>query len=140
MTAQTLYPDVAGDFRSWLRTHPYLTDLQAARVFFRIPGVPNFPLTQMSLLDDTNQDGQAPIVNAMIGLTVWGGSYADVTNIANGIKAACHEMNPGTAIGTSTIGLNAELIGSVDSPDPDDGRPRKVLTVSLTARRRAVGE
>lgn len=140
MTVQTLYPDVAGDFRSWLRTHEYLTDLQGARVFFRIPDTPAYPLTQLSMLNDPNQDGDMPIVNALIGLTVWGGSYAEVTDIANGIKAACHQMNPDTVIGATTIGLNAEVIGSVDSPDPDDGRPRKVMTVSLDARRRAVSE
>lgn len=140
MTVQALYSDVAGDVRSWLRTHPYLADLQAARVFFRIPDVATFPLTQMSVLDDTNEDSEAPIVNALVGLVVWGGTYQQVTDISNGIKAACHEMQPDTLIGAGTVGLNAEVIGATDSPDPDTGSPRKVITVSLTARRLAVGE
>lgn len=137
---QALYSDVAGDVRAWLRAHPYLTPIQDGRVFFRVPDVATFPLTQMSMLNDTNQDGDAPIVDAMISLIVWGGSYDDVCAIANGIKAACHEMQCDTPIGTGTIGLNAEVIGSVDSPDPDTGSPRKAITVSLTARRREDGE
>jgi hypothetical protein len=139
MTEQAVYPDIMGDVRSWLRVHPYLVDIQGARVFFSIPEGATYPLTQLSMLDDSKQPGEVPLVDAMIGLTLWG-AYGDITNLANGIKAAFDTMPPGTAIGSGTIGLNADVIGSTDGPDPETGTPRKVLTVVLTARRREIGE
>lgn len=138
-----LYPDLMGDARTWLRIHPYLTALKAddnvtsllaARVFFRIPDVATFPLIQLYDAGTINQPGEAPVVDGQLGLTVWGGTYKQVSDITNAVKAAFHLMPPGTRMGATTVGLNADVTGSVDSPDPDTGAPRKVLTVALTAR------
>jgi hypothetical protein len=142
MTVQTIYADVMGDLRSWLRTHPYLTALQDgtghsllnARVFFRIPDGPTFPLVRIYRAGGANQDGQVPLEDVQAGIDVWGGSYTDVVAIANAIKAALHLMNPGTRLGSGTVGLNADVIGEIDAPDPDTGNARKVLTALLTVR------
>lgn len=140
MTVQTIYADVMGDLRTWLREHPYLTALTNSdngsllngRVFFRIPDATTYPLIRIYRAGGANQDGEAPLEDVQVGIDVWGGSYADVTSIANAVKAALHLMNPGTAIGSGTVGLNADVIGEIDSPDPDTGNARKVLTAVLT--------
>lgn len=148
MTVQAIYADTMRDVRAWLRTHPYLTALTAtdgtsllnARVFFRIPNAPSYPLVRIYEINTVNQDGDAPIVDTMIGIDVWGGDYQQVADITLALRAAFHLMAPDAPIGATTIGLNADVIGSVDSPDPDTGRPRKVLTALLTSRARAAGE
>lgn len=132
-TTHGMYGDVLGDFRGWLRQHPYLTSL-SGRVFFRIPESPTYPLLRIYRAGGGNQPGDAPIEDVQVGIDIWGGSYGDITTVANGLKAAMHSMPSGTKMGQSTVCLNGEVIGEVDSPDPDTGNPRKVLTVLLTTR------
>lgn len=138
-TPHGLYPDTLGDVRTWLRQHPFLTAL-SGRVFFRIPDAAAFPLVRIYDAGTVNQAGEAPIIDAQIGVDVWGAlktsgaTYADITAIANNVRAAFHLMHSGTVLGVTTVGLNADVTGSLDNPDPDTGAPRKTLTVLLTCR------
>jgi hypothetical protein len=137
-----VYPDLLGDLRTWLRAHPYLTALKTGsgasllngRVFFRIPDDAIFPLIRIYDAGITKQPGEVPIIDGQIGVDIWGGTYADVTAIRNAVAAAFDLLDSGTLIGSTTVVLNAESGTSVDSPDPDTGAPRKVLTPTVTAR------
>ena len=132
-TTHGLYGDVMGDLRGWLRLHPYLSSL-SGRVFFRIPERPTVPLLRIHRSGGGNQPGEAPIEDVQVGIDVWGGTYAEIVTLTNDIKSALHLMPSGTHLGTSTVCLNADVIGEVDSPDPDTGSPRKIITALLTVR------
>lgn len=138
MTTTSLYADVMGDLRSWLRAHANLASI-SGRVFFRIPDDPTFPLIRIYRAGGGNQPGEVPIEDVYVGIDVWGGSYDEVTTLANGVKAALHLMLPDTLLGSTTVGLNADVTGEIDTPDPDTGRPRKTLTALLTVRAAAGG-
>ena len=129
-----IYPDVLGDVRTWLRAHPWVQPLVSGRVFFRLPDNPTFPCVRIYDAGTTQQPGEAPIVDAQVGIDVWGGTYQQVKDITNAIAAACHTLSPGSKIGTTTVVNNADPGTSIDSPDPDTGQPRKVLTATFTAR------
>ena len=129
-----VYPDVLGDVRTWLRAHPWVQPSVAGRVFFRLPDNPTFPCVRIYDAGTTQQAGETPIIDAQIGVDVWGGTYQQATAITNAIAAACHMLSPGSLIGTSTVVLNADPGTAIDSPDPDTGQARKVLTVTFTAR------
>lgn len=143
-----LYPDVMIDVRDWLRAHPYLTALQTTsgqsllnrRVFLRIPKSVTYPLIRVYDAGTVNQTGEAPLEDAQIGLDIWGADHQNVADISRALKAAWHLMPPGTMIGATTVGLDADVIGSVDSPDPDTGNPRKIMTVALTCRVRTAND
>lgn len=128
-------PDYMGDLRTWLRTHPYLTSL-AARVFFHIPTSPAFPLVRLSDAGTTRQPGEAPIYDVALGVEIWGGKpadYAAVVNTERAVIAAFEYLAAGTLIGATVVN-NVEIGTGLDSPDPDTGAPRKVLTPTLTVR------
>lgn len=134
-----VYPDLLGDVRTWLRAHPFLTAV-TGRVFFRIPDTAVFPLIRIYDAGTTKQPGEVPIVNSLVGVDVWGAvkvagaTYADVDTITRAVAAAFDLLPAGTLIGTGTVILNSESGTTVDSPDPDTGAPRKVLTAALMAR------
>lgn len=134
-----VYPDLLGDVRTWLRAHPFLTAL-SGRAFFRIPDKTVFPLLRLYDAGTTKQPGEVPIVNGLVGIDVWGeigvsgATYGDVGEIARAVAAAFDLLPAGTLIGAGTVVLNSESGTIVDSPDPDTGAPRKVLTAALMAR------
>lgn len=130
-------PDYMGDLRGWLRTHPYLTAVDG-RVFFRIPKPPIlFPLIRLHDAGTTRQAGEAPIYDVALGVEIWGGKpadYATVVNTERAVIAAFEYLGAGTLIGAATVVNNVEIGTGLDSPDPDTGAPRKVLTPLLTVR------
>lgn len=129
-----VYPDTLGDVRTWLRAHQWVQPLVGGRVFFRLPDSPTFPCVRIYDAGTTQQPGEVPIVDTQVGIDVWGGAYADVVAITRAIAAACHMLAAGTLIGSTTVVLNADPGTVVDSPDPDTGQPRKVLTATFTVR------
>lgn len=133
MTTQAVYADVMGDLRTWLRAHDYLDSVDG-RVFFRIPVSPTYPLVRLYRAGGGNQPGEVPLEDVQVGIDIWADDYATVTAVGNAVKAALHQMLPDTALGAGTVGLNADVIGDIDAPDPDTGKPRKVLTAVLTVR------
>ena len=128
------YPDLLGDFRTWLRAHAYLTPLVAGRVFFRIPKVPVFPLIRLHDAGTTRQPGETPTVEALLGVEVWGGTFEQVKDITAATVAAFEYLAAGTVVGAATVVLNVEIGTAVDSPDPDTGDARKILTPTILAR------
>lgn len=127
-----LYADSMGGVRAWLKAHPYLASING-RVFFRIPVDPVYPLFRIARVGGGPQAGEAPVEDVMVGIDLWGGSYSEISALAAAVKSACHLLSPGTVMGTC-VGLNADVIGDIDAPDPDTGKPRKVLTVLFTVR------
>lgn len=128
------YPDLLGDLRSWLRTHTWLQPLVAGRVFFRIPKGPTFPLIRIYDAGTTRLPGEIPLISGQVGIDIWGGTYQQVKDITNAVAAALDYLPTGSVIGAATVLLNVDVGTAVDSPDPDTGDPRKVLTPTVTAR------
>lgn len=134
-------PDYLGDLRAWARGQPALVADQGARVFFRIPDTPTFPLTQMLEILTDSQPGEAPVFDARLAFYIWGGAksdYAAVSRLARAYLGLFKVPGPWLA-GAGTVVLNAEA-GVRDIPDPETGNPRKVVDAVLTLRALGPGD
>ena len=131
------YPDVEGALRTWLRARPAVQGVVAQRVWFGIPKVdPVFPLVVVSRIGGTNAAGDAPVDEPLVQIDCWGdihangnGNKASALGVANVVRAELLDLVNDTTIAP---GVRA-AIASVDmaySPDPDNDRPRYVLTVA----------
>lgn len=129
-------PDVLPDAKAWLQS----LQIVGNRVFFRLPSRPsNSPFIRIS------RSGGGPQPNAEVGVTqprvtveIWGlmdTDYEAVRGAALAIEQACHDVNRPTPIGsTETVLLGANVLSTFDSPDPDTGWPRIIMSLALDAR------
>ena len=149
MTDQTTYPDYMVDMRAWLRAHPYLVNLTAGRVFFRIPPKPSaapFLRIYQSGGGPQAEESDAPVMDIRLGIDVWGMAGSDYTAVrktGNALYAIAHDTpaltrltGPPTSSYAwgNTVHMNLNITTSLDSPDPDTGWPRKVLDAVWTVR------
>jgi Protein of unknown function (DUF3168) len=144
VTDLLVYPDIEGDLKVWLQSHPLLASLTGTRVFFRLPKEnPTPPFLRLyrvggapSPLDDT------PIDMPRMALEVWhtqvSGSpppYSVLRQVVRALQTALFQaqgvtLNPA---GTTVL-LSGAVTNVVDAPDPDLGWPRLVVDCSLNVR------
>lgn len=133
------YPDVEGALRSWLRTA-----IGSQRVFFGLPKQvteSSFPLVVITRVGGGDEAGDAAVDTATIQLDCWGsidtasgyGKKATATTLKNSVRSALNDLANGADLTAAVRCLGAQVESDVWSPDPDDDRPRYVLTASVTA-------
>lgn len=138
MTIPVVVPDVMGDVRAWLRGLVDLTDTTGELVFFSIPLKAKFPMIRLTEAGLSAQPGETPVwtqrvMIEVIGAPLTGGIASDyfaVSKAKNIIVSAIWQLTG--QIGSSTRVLDGDVDSVTDSPDPDDGGPRKVISAIFT--------
>jgi hypothetical protein len=133
------WPDVEGAVRTRLRGQTPAGN----RVFFGIPKDArdeSWPLIVVSRVGGGADQSDAPVDVALIQLDCWGtlsaegiGDKAGATALVNSARAALEAMGTDQPIvaGTQLHGANVESV--LWLPDPDNDRPRYVVTAEVTA-------
>lgn len=130
-----LVPDVMADLQTYLQGHPLLADLTGPRVWFRIQGSPTAaPFIRLYQVGGGMLAGEVPVENPRISHEIWGLANPDYVKVRQTVRAlkTIYQSAQNVLMG-STVLQNAEVTGTVDSPDPDTGIPRVVLDVVLIA-------
>ena len=133
------YPDVEGALRSWLRT-----ELGTQRVFFGLPKQvteSSFPLVVLTRVGGGDEAGDAAVDQATLQLDCWGsidaasgyGKKSTATALKNSVRSALNSLANGADLTAAVRCLGASVESDVWVPDPDDDRPRYVLTATITA-------
>ena len=134
-------PDVEGALRTWLRGRTAITALVGQRVFFGVPKkADTWPLITLTRVGGGDDQSQAPVDRALIQIDCWGdldtsgnGKKADATTLVNTVRAELQAVDRRTALSADVdaLGINVETV--VYLPDPDNARPRYVVTAEVTA-------
>lgn len=126
-----------------MRTYLRAKTPAANRVFFGIPKDANdgtWPLIVVSRVGGGQDGSDAPVDVSLIQLDCWAGfdasgngRKADAQALVNSARAALESMGTDKPIvaGTQLHGANVESV--LWLPDPDNDRPRYVLTAEVTA-------
>lgn len=131
------WPDPEGALRTWLRTRPAVNALVAQRVFFGVPKPdPVWPLVVVSRIGGGNGVGDAPVDEPIIQIDCWGelyasgnGNRAQALALANAVRAELLDLDNDTVIVTG-VRAAIEAVEMTFAPDPDNDRPRYVLTAT----------
>ena len=117
-------PDVEGDVRAMLRDDPDVAALVGARVFLSTRALTeaSYPCVVVTLAGSSDDTSEAPIDLALVQLDCWGPmtSKSVTTDVVNAVRSALHRHG-------------IDVAGRVWAPDPDDRRPRYVVTAAVTA-------
>lgn len=143
--AALVVPDVAGDFRAWLRNQPDLRAIHAGRVFFRYPDKVTYPACRVYATGGPTQvsvGGDTPMWDANVAVEVLhnqDSGYQQIRLFVRTLGAALFEMgatmlNPTAAAygAGDTLCVDAVVTNALDSPDPAEGWPRYVCDCRLT--------
>jgi len=136
-------PDIEGALRTWLRAQSPITALVGQRVFFGVPkGATEvtFPLITVQLVDASDDASEAPLTQALVQFDVWGsidesgnGKKAETTVVVNTLRSVLRTVRGRTALTASVAAFGIDAVGIGWSPDPDNDRPRYVVTAEVTA-------
>lgn len=135
------WPDVEGGVRAYLRADTAVNALIGNRQFFAVPSNPTFPLLTVARVGGGQDAGtDAPVDLALVDITIWGeldsngyGDKAGAWAVVNAVRSALEAISGRTTLTSGVIGHGAEVAGVVWAPDPDNGRPRYVVTAEVTA-------
>lgn len=131
------WPDPEGAVRDWLRTRPSVQAIAAQRVFFGVPKVdPVWPLVSVFRIGGGNALGDAPVDEPILQIDCWGelypngnGNKAQALALANAVRGELADLDNDTLIATG-VRAAIEAVEMTFAPDPDNDRPRYVLTVT----------
>lgn len=136
-------PDIEGALRTWLRAQATITAVVGNRVFFGVPKgatEASFPLITVQLVDASDDASEAPLTQALVQFDVWGsidesgnGKKADATAVVNTLRSVFRTVRGRTALTASVAAFGIDTVGIGWSPDPDNDRPRYVVTAEVTA-------
>jgi hypothetical protein len=138
------YPDVEGALRTWLRGQATITALVGQRVFFGVPRKANeasFPMIVVRRVGGTDDGSEAPVDRALIQFDAWGsldasgnGDKAAATTLVNTLRALFFTVRGRTALTATVAAFGITVVGGpLWLPDPDNDRPRYVVTAEVTA-------
>ena len=136
------WPDVEGALRTYLRSVSAVTALVGQRVFFGIPKgavEATFPLVVITRVGGGQAPGDAPLDVAQVQVDCWGsldtsgnGVKSSATTLVNAVRTALEAVGTGSASLTGIeAGVNVESV--LWLPDPDNDRPRYVVTAEVAA-------
>lgn len=139
MTADAI-PDLEGGCRTWLRTLPSISAIVSNRVFFGIPKAADeskFPLITVARVGGgLGPTSDAPVDAALLQFDVWGsldasgnGKKAEVTALVNTLRSELAAIRGRTALTATVAAFGFVEQSCIWLPDPDNDRPRYVLTV-----------
>lgn len=133
----TALPDAMGDICQWIIDHPVLAPLHGGRVYFRIPDQdPASPFIRISRAGGSLQPGTTPLQDIRVTLEAWVTAYNEAQTLRElvaAIESVFFDVQSPTRTGGTTI-LDASVNASIDSPDPDTGWPRSILSTIFTVR------
>lgn len=129
------FPDVEEGIRTYLRQD---VDVQAGpsagRVFFGVPRQnPVFPLITLRRAGGGDDLSEAPIDQAVISFSCWGGTKQQAWDTAASVRLALYKIRGKTLVSAGVYAHGAQVDGVIFSPDPADDRPRYVVTSRVTA-------
>lgn len=132
-----IFSDALLDIRAWLRADPDMRAFHSGRVFYRIPDNPSgYPLLRLYRVGGgTSATSEVPEQTIRIGLEVWGAvnsDYSKVRQLVTAIESSFHQAS--NLVVGGTLIQNASIQGSIDSPDPDTGCPRFIITGLVNLR------
>lgn len=132
-------PDYKTDFKAWLLAQPQALTYHGGRVYRgRLPANNNaWPAVVFYRSGGGKQPGEPNVLNVRFGIEILGGDISAAQESAVEGLADCLE----SAIDTismvqqgGTMFLNGIVTSAPDKPDPDTGRPGRVLDAVLTLR------
>ena len=129
--------DAEEDFKSWLVAEPDLASLHGGRVYWRIPNQPSYPLVRLYRAGGGKQPGEANMRDIRFGVEVLGGAvdgptWLAVRTLTTAIESVVDNLDNVAQGGT--MFCNGIVTGVTDKPDPDTGRPGRVLDALITCR------
>lgn len=137
------FPDVEGGLRAWLRTRSEVTAIVGQRVFFGVPKgatEATFPLVVVQRVGGGDDGGESPVDVALVQIDCWGsfdasgnGRKAEARALVNAVRSALHDIRTRTTLTTGVDVFGANVEADIWAPDPDNDRPRYVLTAEVTA-------
>lgn len=132
-----IFSDALIDIRAWLRADTDMKALHGGRVFFRIPDViSGSPFMRLSHIGGyTSATSDVPEQSFRINLEAWGQQNGDYTKVRQLVVAATSTLHQVQNLHVGgTLIQDASLQGSLDSPDPDTGWPRVIMTGLVNLR------
>lgn len=141
----TVFPDVEGGVRDYLRGVAAVTATLAkpTAVWFGVPedaDEADYPCVTVSLVGGGEVTGATvPILTPVIQCDVWGpvgakrATYAAAAAVAEAMSSIGAAGVP-TTLTAGVVGCGAEVESILWEPDPADGRPRYVITATVTVR------
>lgn len=136
------WPDVEGGLRSHLRSVTALTTaLGGQRIFWEVPDAPPYPCITIARVGGGDTPGSdAPVDNALISFECWGeidaqgrGKWRELTAVVNALRSALEDIRGRTTLASGVDAFGVQVAGVVRAPDPDNGRPRYVVTAEVTS-------
>jgi hypothetical protein len=131
------WPNVREALRDYLKADAGVAALIGNRVFYGVPSGATFPLVTIPGQVGGGQDpGEAPLDRPLYQLDRWGrkpDGLPTLYALESAVRDALDALRNATVVGSAVL-YGATLAGAVDFPDPADDRPRRILTVDITAR------
>lgn len=134
MMAEGDFPDVEAGVRAYLRADVDVSAAVNARVFFGVPkNNPTFPLVTLARVGGGQDASEVPVDLAVVNINCWGNSTKDDAAIVmNAVRRALNKLRRRTLV--SGVALHGAQVDTVIwSPDPEDARPRYIVTARVTA-------
>lgn len=136
------WPDVEGALRTYLRANAGVqTALGGQRVFLAVPDDPPWPLVTVTRVGGgESATSDAPVDQALVSIECWGEIDANgrpkwlaLMTVVNAVRSALDVIRGRTTLSSDVDGFGITVAGVVRAPDPDNGRPRYVVTAEVTA-------
>src|SRR5215207_5337282 len=130
-----LLPDTVALAREALLAQTSITALVSTRIYARIPATPTWPLLVVSTVDDAESPEPA-FGESRVQVDVWGAGGSDTQTaqarlIARTVWQAARDLDGSY---TSGVIVHCTPLISVPAPDPETGRARFVVDLSVTIR------
>lgn len=136
------YSDVEGALRTWLRAQAAITALVGQRVFFGVPKAATeakFPMLTIRRVGGGDSPGDAPVDAALLQIDCWGsiddsgnGIKSTCTTLVNTLRSVLRQIDGRTVLATGTAAFGVSVESTIWLPDPDNDRPRYIVTVEVT--------
>lgn len=135
------WPDVEGALRTWLRADAGLQAVVGNRVFFGVPKrATTWPLITVQRVGGGQDFSDAPVDLALVQLDVWGqhdasgnGMKSEALTVLNTLRSRLDSLKNRTALSDDVDAFGIEVLSVVWAPDPEDDRPRYVVTAEVSA-------
>lgn len=128
------FPDCEKLVKDLLEADSGVTALVSSRVFMGIPSSPTWPLITIKQIGGTNDGSQAEIARDTIDIQCWGSdrNKAQAAAVKDAVRTCLAAIIRRTTVGGQVChGANIDSIVYV--PDQDSGRPRYIVTTTVTA-------
>lgn len=129
------FSDVEEGVRQYLRNDTDVDAVVDRRVFFGVPKEgPTFPLITVRRVGGGDDASEAPVDLAVVSISCWGtNTKSSAWSTAAAVRKALHKIRRKTLLAPGVYAHGATVDGVIWSPDPEDARPRYIVTTRVTA-------